>query len=116
MVTMCIATLCLAMPLTIVGTSFNTEWEDLEHKKTEIDEENKKSVRKRVHLNLEKEARAYESLLKDFAVEYKGASSAQAKLEVIGDEKFAGVATRLDTMQQHIVEAFELFDIGLHDM
>lgn len=116
MITMCVATLCLAMPLTIVGTSFNTEWEDLEHKKTEIEEENNKEQRMRVHVKLEKEARSYETLLKQFAEEYKAAGSNAEKLAVVQDEKFKGVAEGLDSVQTHLADTFELFDIGLQDM
>lgn len=116
MITMCIATLFLAMPLTIVGTSFNTEWEDLEHKKTEISEEQDKEKRKRVHVMLEKETRQYQETLADFAKAYKAAGTAADKVAVVKDEKFSGVTVGLDNIQSHIADAFELFDIGLHDM
>ena len=116
MVTMCVATLCLAMPLTIVGTSFNTEWEDLEHKKTEIAEEETKEQRKKIHVKLENEARQYQQTLAEFAEAYKAAGTKAAKLAVVKDEKYSGVVTGLDNIQSHIAESFELFEIGLHDM
>lgn len=116
MITMCVATLCLAMPLTIVGTSFNTEWEDLEHKKTEVEEETNKEKRLRVHLALENEARQYQQTIQEFVDTYKAAGTKADKVAVVQDEKFRAVSEGLDKIQTHMADTFELFDIGLHDM
>ena len=46
----------LAMPLTIVGTSFNSAWEELEHSKHEVEEEENKDKHKKSHVKLSKHA------------------------------------------------------------
>ena len=58
------------MPLTIVGTKFNSAWEDLEHERHEVEEEEGKAQRIKKHAKLAKQAREFVEEWDGFSNEY----------------------------------------------
>lgn len=114
MVTMSCSVFCIAMPLTIVGTSFNSAWEKLEHERHETEEEELKDVRNPKHNLLENDAQALKLALEGFRDDYVGKGDAE-KLDLI-KEQGPVVQQLLDNLSKDLGDTFQLLHIGLLDM
>jgi len=122
MATMCTAVFCIAMPLTIVGTSFNIEWEDLEHQRHEVEEEALRNDVKKWMKVLKEKATDLKKSLNTFAADYQNASSKSDKLKVVQGMQKEDSPTdktlqqKIDGLSADLGDAFELVNIGLLDM
>jgi len=104
----------LAMPLTIVGTKFNSAWEDLEHERHEVDEEENKQSRQKSHVKLQELAVDFRDQCKGFCNEYVGKSDPQ-KLALFKD-KLLELRAMQDEVTSNMEQCFELYNIGVMDI
>jgi hypothetical protein len=116
MCTMCCAVFCIAMPLTIVGTSFNHEWEELERKRHEEEEEEMKDVQSKSHTKLKENVRKFEEKLKAFSTQkYIGKSDTEklTAIEADNDAGEEGILQSVSDLTAELTGAFELYQVGL---
>jgi len=104
----------LAMPLTIVGTKFNSAWEDLEHERHEVEEEEGKEQRIKKHAKLAKQAQEFVEEWDGFSNEYVGSSDAEKK--ELCDNRLNDLRRKQDALSADLVECFDLFHIGVQDI
>eukprot|EP01048_Picozoa_sp_COSAG05_P002755 COSAG05_NODE_119_length_17779_cov_273.146049_9_plen_528_part_00 len=116
MATMCTAVFCIAMPLTIVGTSLNLEWEELEHQRHEVEEEELKDDVKKWMRELKADASELKVSLSKFADDYIAAGTKAEKLALVKDSFCQEeIQKQIDDMSASLGDAFELVDIRLLD-
>ena len=114
-VTMLTGVFFLAMPLTIVGTSFNAAWEELEHSKHEVEEEENKNARKKVHVKLAEHANDFRHKWNRFAQAFAEKSSVEDK-QVLCRESFPELREIQSDLSEELINVFEIFKLSINDL
>eukprot|EP01052_Picozoa_sp_SAG31_P040872 SAG31_NODE_6039_length_2197_cov_1.136320_1_plen_211_part_00 len=105
----------IAMPLTIVGTSFNAAWEELEHSRHEAEEEENKHVQKKAHVALAKHANEFSAALNKFADKFAAGATQEDKRKVC-EEEFAELREIQSNLTVELTNVFETFKLGIMDL